>query len=438
MFEKHRQARSRHILSADPTCIELLEIGRHAHVLVGTLDSKITLFCVSAEHELSKILESSLDIGFAERSRTLCESAVSLTLGGSRVLVCATRDGLLLSRCVPDVESDLPTAPKYDFGKQPEPTTENLGWTVIRMGTTSAQLYASSTDGSAAFVSCGPDFCRIRCTINNPSVIDVQSIWFANRTNPGYLQKPVTAIYQLPHAGVTHTILERNLGGFLFVVSGDQLLYTQLDADVRGDGYNAYLRCESECKTLPRKLITGAKPTHAAYLTLRRKMHVATTETRAERDPPGGYRAIHSALILMDVHDEKPLDEVEVKQEVGVELTSRLVVAQHILNHAERVYSITDWPFEDDRGKKYNLVIVGTGVGAGSGKETGRRLIFNLGQRGSRLSLQKESTYPNPVYCVAMFDKRATVSVIGKLLSFDEFDAGLGRYATLPMTQDVL
>jgi hypothetical protein len=140
----------------------------------------------------------------------------------------------------------------------------------------------------------------------------------------------------------------------------------------------------------------------------------------------------------MDVHDEKPLDEVEVKQEVGVELTSRLVVAQHVLNHAERVYSIADWPFEDDRGKKYNLVIVGTGVGAGSGKETGRRLIFNLGQRGSRLSLQKESTYPNPVYCVAMFDKRATVSVIGKLLSFDEFDAGLGRYATLPMTRDIL
>jgi hypothetical protein len=268
--------------------------------------------------------------------------------------------------------------------------------------------------------------------------LDVQSIWFANRTNPGYLQKPVTATYQLPHAELADTITERNLGGFLFVVSGDQMLYTQLDADVKGGGYNAYLRFGSECKTLPRKLITGAKPTHAAYLTLPRKMLVATTETRAEREPPGGYRTIHSALALMDVHDEKPLDEVEVKQEVGVELTSRLVVAQHVLNHAERVYSIADWPFEDDRGKKYNLVIVGTGVGAGSGKETGRRLIFNLGQRGSRLSLQKESTYPNPVYCVAMFDKRATVSVIGKLLSFDEFDAGLGRYATLPMTRDIL
>lgn len=422
-FEKHKRAHSRHILSTDPTCIEILDIDGQPHILVGTLDSRITVFQVSPENGLSSVFSASLDTSSAERSRTLCESAVTLTSESSQVLVCATRDGLLLSRCI----SDLPTPPR-DYPEMGTGTnTVDVDWTISRMGSTSTQIHASSTDDAVAFVSCGPDFCRVRCTTNTPLVLDVESIWFANRTNPGYLQKPVTAIYQLSCVGVSGIVPERNLGGFLFAVSGDQMLYTQLDTDVKGGGRNVDLHLENECKTLPRKLITGARPTFAAYLNLPRKMLVATIETKTEREQPNGYRAIHSALALMDVHDNKALDETEVKQEAGTELMSRLLVAQHALNHAERVYSIADWPFEDDRGRKYNLVIVGTGIGAGSGKETGRRLIFNLGQRGSRLSLQKESAYDSPVYCVAMFDRRATVSVIGKKLSFDEFDAGLGR-----------
>jgi hypothetical protein len=162
-------------------------------------------------------------------------------------------------------------------------------------------------------------------------------------------------------------------------------------------------------------------------LTLPRKMLVATTEAKEVFAASESYRAIHSTLNLLSLYDEKPLDEAEVKEEIGAELINRLVVAQYALHNAERVYSIADWAYEDDRGKKYNLVIVGTGVGSGSGKETGRRLIFNLGQRGSRLSLQKESIYPNPVYCVAMFDSRATISVVGNQLNFDEFDAAAGR-----------
>jgi hypothetical protein len=205
------------------------------------------------------------------------------------------------------------------------------------------------------------------------------------------------------------------------------MLFTHLDTEV-GRRDNAPIpQHGEETKPVPRKLIMGAKPTHAAYLTLPRKMLVATTEAREATAAIESYRAIHSTLSLLSLYDEKPLDEAEVEGEIGAELINRLVVAQYTLHNAERVYSVADWAYEDDRGKKYNLVIVGTGVGSGSGKETGRRLIFNLGQRGSRLSLQKESTYPNPVYCVAMFDRRATVSVVGNQLNFDEFDAALGR-----------
>ncbi|KAJ8109759.1 hypothetical protein OPT61_g7223 [Boeremia exigua] len=425
-FGERRPVQLRHALSADPASIELLNIGGRTHIFVGTLDSGVVLFQVSPDNTLSRVFQSSLDVISAERSRTICERAVVLTLANDQVLVCATRDGLLLSQRISDVtrkissDSGLPSASATATGSSE--------WNTIRMGSTSAQLYVSSTDEAAAFVSCGSDFCRVRLSAKRGLVVDVDSIWFTNRANPGYHQHPITAAYQLPHLVASNTSLERNLGGFLLVVSGDQVLYTQLDADVEQRSGIPYPQSRGESKVLPRKLITGAKPTYAAYLKLPRKMLVATTEAREESAPPEGYRIIHSTLSLLNLHDDKPLDEIEVKQEVGVELTNRLVAAQYVLHHTERVYSIADWPFEDDRGKKYNLVIVGTGFRDSLGKESGRRLIFNLGQRGTRLSLQKESTYPYPVYCIAMFDRRATVSVIGKMLHFDEFDAGLGRW----------
>lgn len=438
-FDKHERANSHHLLSADPTCIELLEIGGHAHILVGTLDSKVSLLQSLPEGQLSRVLEVSLDMCTGERSRTLCESAVSLISGGDEVLVCATRNGLLLTCCIPELLSGSRREPLGGLEVLPESqaTRKQTNWVTTRMGTTSARIYASSADNTAAFVSCGSDFCRVRCSIKKPPAMDVESIWFADRTKPGYLQSTVTATYQLSFSETTNTALERNLGGFLFVVSGDQMLYTQLDTNNVHGSHDSCPRPVDESKALPRKLIIGAKPTYAAYLTLPRKMLVATVEAREECAPPDGHRAIHSALNLLEVHDHKPLDEVEVKREVDVALNNRLGVAQYTLSHAERVYSIADWPFEDDRGKRYNLVIVGTGISAGPGRETGRRLIFNLGQRGSRLSLQKESSYPSPVYCVAMFDKRATVSIIGKILSFDEFDAGLGRQVLLSLSWDV-
>ncbi|KAF1924960.1 uncharacterized protein M421DRAFT_424372 [Didymella exigua CBS 183.55] len=436
-FEKTDRPHMRHVLNTDPTCIELLELNGRTHILVGTLDSKISMFEVSYEYAVSMILQSSLDASSAGSSRTLCERAVILTSGDDHILVCATRDGLLLRRSVRDLKPELFTASAGDAMRTSRASveTEATDWVITRMGSTSAQLYPCATDGAAAFVSCASDFCRIRLPTGKESVLDVESIWFGSRTRPGYLQHPITAAYQLGYDQTITTPNERNMGGFLFVVSGDQMLFTYLDADAGRSGNASILYSGDETKVLPRKLITGAKPTHAAYLTLPRKMLVATTEAKEASAASEGHREIYSTLSLLNIHDDTPLDEVELKEEPGAEPTNRLVVAQYGLHHAERVYAIADWAYEDDRGKKYNLVIVSTGVGTGSGKETGRRLIFNLGQRGSKLSLQKESTYPHPVYCVAMFDRRATVSVVGNMIHFDEFDASLGRWFTRGMKE---
>ena len=178
---------------------------------------------------------------------------------------------------------------------------------------------------------------------------------------------------------------------------------------------------------VPRKLYTGAKPTRMLYVEPIRKMVVAMAEVKEEREPPAGYRVLHSTLNLLKVDDDSPLEEANVKLEDENVLSNRLLVAQYELKHAERVYSITQWPFVDHQGNKYSLLIVGTGVQAGLDGEIGRRLIFNTGKNGTKLRLQKESTYEHPVYCIVMWNNDSTVSVIGKALSLDWFDSQAGR-----------
>jgi hypothetical protein len=284
----------------------------------------------------------------------------------------------------------------------------------------------SCTDASAAFVSCGSDFCRIAYAADELRNLEVDSVWFSDRLDPGYSQSPVATICQIPLLPDSHTV-GRSLSGFLFAASGDRLLFTQLESDEHRSHPNTWSRTQHAPKAVPRKLLTYAKPTSAAYMKSLRKIVVSTTEAREERSPPDGYRVLHSAISLINVPGEAPPHELEIKQEMNQQLATKLIVAQYILKHAERVYSIVEWPYEDNNGKRYCLVILGTGITVGPGEERGRRLIFNAGKSGSRLDLQKESNYDQPVYCIAMYGTRATVSIIGKILSFDEFDAKAGR-----------
>jgi hypothetical protein len=295
------------------------------------------------------------------------------------------------------------------------------------MGTTSAQISASATDTSTAFVSCGSDFCRVHCSAGNSPALDIDSIWFTNRTRPGYLQSSVTAMYQLPFIQDSQSA-GRNLGGFLFAVAGDEFHCSQLDTDIRWAAQDMSPLPHDDGGAVPRKLLTGAKPTSVTYLKPIRKMVVATMEAREEKAPPNGYRVLHSTLKLLNVHDHKFSDEMEIKQEDGDDYASKLVAAQYELKHGERVYSIAEWPFTDHRNKVYTLIIVGTGIPGSTGKEAGRRLIFNVGKNESnaKLQLKKESTFDHPVYCTAVFGNKTSVSAIGKTLTFDVFESEAG------------
>jgi hypothetical protein len=294
------------------------------------------------------------------------------------------------------------------------------------VGTTSAKITRSETDASAAFVSCGSDFCRVRCSIDGSPSLEVDSIWFTDRAQPEYTQAPVSAMYQLPFLPALDTI-GRNLGGFLFAVAGDRLLFSQLDSDVKWPSHDASFPASYDSKVVPRKLTTGAKPSKILYMQKLRRVLVSSMEAKEELAPPHGLRVLHSMIKLLKVRDEKPPNDPEIKSEEDA-LAERLVVAQLSLKHAERVYSIIEWPFQNHQGKKFSLIIVGTGVQVGPSKETGRRLVLSTGKTGTKLHQQKETFHKDPVYSIALWDNETTVSSIGSTLSIDRFDELAGRY----------
>jgi hypothetical protein len=86
----------RHELPNDPTCIEILIIGSNPYVFVSTFDSKFFLFRF-IYGEISLVTEGSWEDDMPGSSHKICESAVYLTSRERGVLICAMRDGSLLS-----------------------------------------------------------------------------------------------------------------------------------------------------------------------------------------------------------------------------------------------------------------------------------------------------------------------------------------------------
>lgn len=390
-------------LAHDPTCIEIMELNGKAYVFVSVRESEITLFKVEDRRPPVCMLSVA--------SKQFCESAVVLLSSGQPMLVCATRDGCLLNTLL-TIHTDAITCG---------------AWHSAKMGTTSAHIRRSHTDRTTAFLACGPDFCRVRCSTKETSGIGIHSVWFTDRSHPEYSQSPVTAMYQLPFLS-EQDMEGRNLGGFLFAVAGDRLLFLQLDSDIQWGSDDNMSQPETDSVAIPRKIATGAKPMSVAYMESQRRMIVSTLEAKEGKAPPDGYRVLSSTLNLLKMNDEKSFNDLDIKQEDGNASPEGLLLAQSQLEHAERVHCTIEWPFVDHQGKKRSLLIVGTSIQVEPGKFKGRRLIFSTGRGRSKLQLQKDSHYDHPVYSIALWSNTSIAMIVGKTLSLEFFDSQAGRW----------
>lgn len=83
-------------LQCDPTCIKLMNLDGVIHVLVATTDSSVLLFGIS-QSGLEPVDSFNLQSGtISQDLSTVCDSAVLLASGDQRIILCGTRNGLLV------------------------------------------------------------------------------------------------------------------------------------------------------------------------------------------------------------------------------------------------------------------------------------------------------------------------------------------------------
>jgi hypothetical protein len=424
-----------HSLPCDPTCLETMEYGGVAHVLVGTIDSQIHLFTVQSHEDGDQSLALSASTRLANNTADevgmVCESAVMLTTRTGPQLVCGTRNGYAISMYLDRQQGEYPYS--MLLANTDIDITENYTITsksAIRMGSTAVLISPCATDRSSAFVACGPDFCRLRATSRDHTPIDIDSVWLVDPRNPAYIQGPLAAIAQLPFSAGTDT-LGRDLGGFMLAVLGKKMVFAQLDSDRSWSGHDSPLPIFEKGKVVPRSLSTSSTPKRLAdlaqYKADQHKMAVATIELKEERASPNGYRMMHSSIKLVCLDDDPAAEEAGVKDESEASSASRkIITADFPLEHYERVYSMIEWTYVKDDGHKYHFIIVGTGIMEGPGRESGRRLFFKAGR--SELKLQKKSVYKDgPVRCLAMYDKNRLLTIFGTTLQVDDYNPALTR-----------
>ncbi|KAF2732721.1 hypothetical protein EJ04DRAFT_544502 [Polyplosphaeria fusca] len=398
---------TRHVLPADPTCLELLEVYGKLHVFVGLTDGSLRLFTIS-ETGLELVFQDKFHEAAHDWSPMVCESAAVIASSDRVRLVCGMRNGMLLSGMI---DSSLATSGLTLLSKA-----------LVRMGTTAVRVTASATDTSAAFFACGPDFGLVRCQHTGSQPM-IDSIWFTDQEDSAYQQLPVTAVNQVPRCPLPSfgyadkEDAERDLGGFIFAVSGSRLLYAQLDYDIKWSRHDPDPSTIEIGKAVPRSMVTGATPTKLAYLTSLKKTMVATTETKEARPPPHGYRVMRSSLGILEEADEG----AKIKTEDGADVTNSWLPRQFGLKNSERVHSIVEWIYIGDKEKKYYFVVLGTGIKEAPGREVGRRIFLKIGKEG--IVQQKESTYGEAVRSIAVLSTSYIVMVVGNMLFLEQYSA---------------
>ncbi|KAF2870675.1 mono-functional DNA-alkylating methyl methanesulfonate N-term-domain-containing protein [Massariosphaeria phaeospora] len=403
--------RCRSILPHDPTCIEILTLYGTPHVFVGTVDARVMLFNMH-EANLVLVLEISLhsEASYGLESSWVCETAVLLDYEKHSAICCGTRNGYIVSLYV-----ERSIVGDYSV----------LFTQMTNMGSTSARVTSSATDSEVAFVACGSDFVRVRSPQQGMSKVEIDSIWFTGRDDLAITQSSVTAIYQIPlSSGPTD---ERDLGGFIFAVSGDQMIFAQLDYDIRWSSYDNPPRSSERGKVVPRKVVNYATPSKLLWVKGLRQMVIATTETKEERPSPDGYRVMRSSIKLLDIHDDTHNEQSDSDQEDDVGgAFGKLLQGEYYLKHYERVYSLVEWSLLSERGRKTQLIIVGTGITTATGIEVGRKLFLRV--RGSDLKLSKDYDYDQPVRCMALYDDNTLVTIYGKTLLLEQYSFTTSRW----------
>ncbi|KAJ4289192.1 hypothetical protein N0V90_011534 [Kalmusia sp. IMI 367209] len=268
-------------------------------------------------------------------------------------------------------------------------------------------------------LACGTRDGLLVCSDIDIGAEKVDSIWLDDPQHPAYLQGPANAIDQVPFRMTSDG---SSLGGFIFAIFGDRMVFARLDYDVKWASQSSPATSPEQSKVIPRKLPTISTPLKLLVAEdLPHHTIVVTNDIKEERSPPRGYRTVTSSLKIVDLCNDESNTESEIKEEsTPTTPRNKLYKTEVPLKNYERVHSMIRWGFLDGKGRQRALVVVGTGITEALGKESGRRLVLNITKSG--LDLQDKKKFDKPVRCIAVYDNQHIVSIVGTTLQVEQLE----------------
>ncbi|KAH7051991.1 mono-functional DNA-alkylating methyl methanesulfonate N-term-domain-containing protein, partial [Macrophomina phaseolina] len=371
-------------LSADPTCVQVLEYDAVGLLLVATTDGLIQLYKIQEDGGIGPLLEQHQIWQDDSTQETLnaCQSAVLLHNSPSNAaaaevaVVCGLRSGDLyviefspskLAQKLHGARSASSIHPS-----QSSDATAIFASRRITLGHTPASVMRDTEGGaSLAFATCGAEFYRLDYSNGRAIGLEVTNIWFTDRNRPNFQQSPVSTVCRIPR----ESYLIRDLGGALVCISGTSFLVAQL---------------EEERHMVPRSIPTLGTPNRVIYSEGLKAIFVACLESHTfdpvSRD--GRERRFAQSYIRM--------------YEDGPSATSTEPTAEYKLPPTARVNALSTWVLENSNGKQYPQIVVGTVEG--DGRKGGVRCIRETKKDGkSKLEIAKEISYKQQVTAVASY-----------------------------------
>ncbi|KAF2805093.1 uncharacterized protein BDZ99DRAFT_501973 [Mytilinidion resinicola] len=399
-------------LSAEPTCVQLVDIHGKPYVFVGTRNAELLLFSL-AGGDFVLVLEKQVEAGFMQGIPAVCESVALLSSDerGEYTLVCGMRNGCVYNLNLEEHHTN--------------PTISATNATIIPMGHTSARVIQCFSEPSTAFVMCGSECCRLKRSETNDSTIryETDNIWFTDQGNPALQQPAVSALSQVPH-WPRISPEGFSLGGSLLAISDSTFFLAQL---------------EDEVKAVPRRLLMRDTPYKLIYSPHLKMMVVAAFRIKEKKGKKGfgigGFRSVRSVIQLIrsdsyatagDDDDENTAMEDEPKSESD----KTLIAGEFVLYPHEKVYAFLEWHWEEGT-KKHDFLVVGTGITNANGDLSGRLIFLQIkfdGQGKAEFRESKKRDLRHPVFAIANYDERHMIYTCGTTAQLEEFSAVESRW----------
>lgn len=205
------------------------------------------------------------------------------------------------------------------------------------MGFTSVRLIVDiAKPKTGAFVMCGSDTLYLTHSRGGEAGLSLSYIWFTDLNEPSYQQDAVSTLTRFQ---------VKDLPNALVCSSGSRFLVCQL----------------SERKqSVPRRIPVEGSPNRLLYVAHLNIMVAASLPS----SPQSTERTID-----MKQKDDKPISSGSL-QFISLDRKKKSSLKDHILGvykcleSKERIYALTEWKYEDDNGKKYYFIVLGTSIPA--------------------------------------------------------------------------